>query len=379
MADDVSSYSNQCFSRFINSDKWSYEEVFTEIGQQVSVLIDKHEASHESSELVLNKKALLIDEVGFAKKGKMSVGVDKQYLGCLGKVDNGQVMVAAGLSKGKVFSPIKMKLFMPEKWEGDKKRRQKCGVPEEWCYKSKVELAKELIDEAVKQGVEFDYVNFDALYGSSFGLLSYLKRKDIGFIGDVRADTKLFFDYDKSESCKLSHFVSCLDKEDFLKLRVRNTSKGHLVAHFYTREVQVQCPETGQLIPLKLIIRKDKDGKMKYSLSNMMLDSLEELAQKQAQRIFVEQMFKEGKNLVGLGDYQGRSWQGLHNHVCICCMAMLVLLNLKIAHIEHEFSSNTIRKIVCLIIQDKIQSQEDKLTRQFQEFCVRVLKLRVIA
>ena len=94
----------------------------------------------------------------------------------------------------------------------------------------------------------------------------------------------------------------------------------------------------------------------------MMLDSLEELAQKQAQRIFVEQMFKEGKNLVGLGDYQGRSWQGLHNHVCICCMAMLVLLNLKIAHIEHEFSSNTIRKIVCLIIQDKIQSQEDKLT-----------------
>ncbi len=62
-------------------------------------------------------------------------------------------------------------------------------------------------------------------------------------------------------------------------------------------------PRTDELINLKPLVRKDKDGRAKYSLTNMLLDSIEELAQKQGQRIFVEQMFRESKNLVGLGDY----------------------------------------------------------------------------
>lgn len=362
MADELSLLSNQALSRFINSDKWRSNLLFDRIATNSSKLLEQYIPSSSNESLCLNQTALLIDEVGFRKKGNMSVGVASQYLGCLGKTDNGQVMVAAGLSKGKQFAPIDMRLFMPKKWEIDDAKREKCGVPKAWNYQSKPMMAKQIIQDAIDKNIQFDYVNFDALYGMSFHLLSYLSSNNIPFIGDIRSDCKLYFDRNTSESSKASYYVSCLDpNKDFLKLRVRNSSKGHLVAHFYCCEVQIKCPQTGELINLKLIVRKDKDGKTKYSLTNMFLDSLEEVAQKQAQRIFVEQIFRESKNLVGLGDYQGRSWRGLHNHLALCCYAMFILLQFKLENIHEQFSTNTAKKLICLVIELKHNSFLDKL------------------
>ena len=100
---------------------------------------------------------------------------------------------------------------------------------------------------------------------------------------------------------------------------------------------------------------------MKYSLTNMLIDEIEELAQKQAQRIFVEQIFKEGKNLVGLGDYQGRGWVGLHNHMALCCFAMFILLHIKLENIQHKLSSKTIKECLCLFIESKAKTLEQAL------------------
>ena len=180
-----------------------------------------------------------------------------------------------------------------------------------------------------KRVIKFDYVNFDALYGSSYHLLSYLKSKDIKFIGDIRGNAKLYFDHCKQECSKVSFYVSELNKHDFLKVRVRGSTKGDLVAYYYDCNVQIQHPQRGKLMDLRLLVRKDKDGKTKYSLTNMFLDSIEDLAQKQGQRIFVEQMFRESKNLVGLGDYQGRSWNGIHNHFALSSLAMLIIVKIK--------------------------------------------------
>ena len=357
MADQVSEHSNQALSRFINCQGWDCANIFKQVSQSTSEIFENYSPNEAKESLCLNKTALLIDEMGFRKKGSMSVGVGSQYLGCLGKTDNGQVMVAAGLSKGNLFSPIDIRLFMPKKWETDTLRREKCHVPKEWKHQSKPGIAKQMIDDAIQKGIKFDYVNFDALYGMCFDLLSHLNTKKIGFIGDVRSDCKLYFDHNKLESCRVDQFVSSLDPmKDFLKIRVRDSSKGHLVARFYWCEVQIKCPHTTKLIDLKLLVRKDQDGKIKYSLTNMLLDKIEELAQKQAQRIFVEQLFREGKNLVGLGDYQGRSWVGLHNHIALCCFAMYILLNIKIKNGEHGLSSKTIRECLCLFIEFKAKT-----------------------
>ena len=110
IADQVSQHSNQSLNRFINSSGWDSRALFTHVAQSTSVLFEDYSPERSNESLCLDKTALLIDEVGFRKKGNESVGVAQQYLGCLGKTDNGQVMVAAGLSKGKLFSPIDMNI-----------------------------------------------------------------------------------------------------------------------------------------------------------------------------------------------------------------------------------------------------------------------------
>ena len=122
-----------------------------------------------------------------------------------------------------------------------------------------------IIDDAIQKDVKFDYVNFDALYSMSFDLFTYLKTENIDFVGDIRSGCKLYFDHDKSESCKVAQFVSSLNqKEDFLEICIRDSSKGQLKAAFYWHDVQIKSPQTEELIDLKLLVRRDKCGKIKY-------------------------------------------------------------------------------------------------------------------
>ncbi|MFK7901099.1 MAG: hypothetical protein AB8B61_10125 [Cyclobacteriaceae bacterium] len=96
-------------------------------------------------------------------------------------------------------------------------------------------------------------------------------------------------------------------------------------------------------------------------------DHIKHLAEKQSQRIYVEQIFKEGKNLVGMGDYQIRGWNGFHNHMAICMMAMLLMAKVKIENEEENYSSATIRKIINLCIKMKIDEPDLAIATIFKQ------------
>lgn len=308
---------------------------------------------------------LLIDEVGFRKKGRMSACVARQYLGCIGKVDNGQVAVAAGLCQGEVFAPIDMRLFMPQEWEEDGYRREKCNIPKDEKHLSKPEMARKMIEDALDKGIDFDFVNFDALYGNTISLLEFLEAKSIDFIGDIRSNFIVHFDYIKEEACSVEQYLSYLSDEDFELINIRQSTKGVLKAYFHYAQVKVLNDE--KWLDLILLIRKDTDGKVKFSLSNMHDDHIIELAEKQGQRIFVEQMFKEGKNLVGMGDYQIRGWNGFHNHMALCMMAMLLIAKIKIENKGKVYTANTVKKLICLCIKLKIENPQTAIDIIFEQ------------
>jgi len=347
IADYISPLNNQSINHFLNSTRWSSSNLIDEIARESSFLLKKN-----------NKPtALLLDEVSFRKKGNMSACVSRQYLGCIGKVDNGQVAVMSGLSQGSYYTPINSELFMPEEWENDLYRRKKCKIPEVQKHVSKTEIALNLIDDAIKKDIGFDFVNFDALYGNSNKLLEELVDRKINFIGDIRSNHLIYFENHKSEKTSVAQYASSLSSSDFQKINIRNSTKGKLKARFHYVKVQV-LTEENRFLELILLIRRDPDGKTKYSLSNMENDHIKELAEKQGQRIFVEQIFKEGKNIVGMGDYQVRSWQGFNNHIALCLLAMLLILKIKLENIECNYTSYTIREIICLCIKTKIESPE---------------------
>lgn len=366
MADHLSTLSQQSINHFVNSDLWSYRALMDQVAL----------ASSDLFSMTNQPTALLIDEVGFRKKGKMSACVSRQYLGCIGKTDNGQIAVAAGLSQSEYYTPIDMRLFMPKEWESDTVRRLRCNIPEKEKYQSKPEIAKKIIEHAVDKGIKFDYVNFDALYGSASCLLEYLVDRQLDFIGDIRSDQLIYFNSDLNEKCRVDKYIANLSEVDFQKINIRKSTKGTLSAKFHYAKIQIRTTND-RWLDLILLVRKDADGKTKYSLTNMENDHIKELAQKQGQRIFIEQIFKEGKNLVGMGDYQIRGWHGFHNHMAICMMAMLLITKIKLKNSKEKYTADTIKKIVNLCIKTKIEEPQlaiNAILKQHQRYVNQLLR-----
>lgn len=361
----------QNLHHMLTESPWEYKKMFDSIFTRcLRLLVSQRDRIY-----------LIIDEVGFRKKGKHSACVGQQYLGCIGKNDNGQVAVAAALSAGNLYCPIDIELFMPKEWADDKERRQKAGIPESKKYESKTVIAVSMIKKFFKkQGDKVECVVFDALYGSNTELLYALVQKEISFVGDVKENLCVFL----KEPCwktspysgkgrkdlkpkpdqkliKVRDYMRGLRNKHFKKLEVRNGTKGMIKAKYHRRKVWLLHQPTGTFMPLHLLIRKNADGTIKYALGySTWKMTTKRMARAQAQRAFVERIFEEGKNIAGMADYQTRSWTGFHRHMSLVSLALLFLMEQKIllkgrigkvTAYQIQFLINAMTRTVCSIDQ----------------------------
>src|SRR4030081_521937 len=143
---------HQSLLHFVGQSAWSDAEVLAKVGEMVLPKIEQHGAI----------EAWIIDDTGFPKKGEHSVGVARQYCGRLGKTDNCQVAVSLSLANHHASLPVAYRLYLPEDWAGDSKRRRKTGVPEDVCFKNKPEIALEQIEAACEAGLPRGVVLMEA-------------------------------------------------------------------------------------------------------------------------------------------------------------------------------------------------------------------------
>ena len=380
IADSLGELDHQSLNHLLSDSPWNYKELLRELAVRVDGLFSDHE-----------DVALLIDEVGFRKKGKYSACVGRQYLGCIGKHDNGQVAVVAGLSTGKHYCPVDLSLFMPESWQDDQIRRLKAKVPDHITHQSKPKMALEMIRDLKANNIKFNYVGFDALYGSSFSLIENLDNEGIAFIGDIKENIQIStrpitftlpikkpgakgkkFKYKQVDQPLMSvkEYMESIEIDDFEHLSFRNGTKQEIRAYFHQKEVWITFG-TEKTLRLQLIIRKDIDGTIKYSFTNMDGVPLIKIAKRQGQRVFVEKIFEEGKNQIGMGDYQVRSWNGFHKHMTLCFMAFYYMASQKIEY-EQELiiTSPVIRKLVASTIISRWENTDAAI-----EICLKSLEL----
>ena len=135
--------------KFITQGVWDAGEVLGEVRAHVTEVLGDE------------KGTVNIDETGFPKKGKKSVGVKRQYSGTLGRVDNCQIGVFANYCSSKGHTFIDRRLFLPEEWAADRDRREEAGVPEGVVFRTKPELGLEMVETAVRDGVPFPWVGGD--------------------------------------------------------------------------------------------------------------------------------------------------------------------------------------------------------------------------
>jgi SRSO17 transposase len=302
--------------------------------------------------------ALVFDESGFLKKGQDSVGVARQYCGTAGKVDNCQVGVFAAYVSEHGYALVDKRLFIPEQWFSDdyRGRRKKCNLPEDTVFKTKPQLAAEMLRTISSEKIlPFKYVLADSIYGMSPEFIEtvnelpgttylvsvpkktrcWLKKpmtitKQYRWGGKIRTKTVLA-DTD-SKPMKISELAKNINDYFWYRRQVSEGTKGPIV-YEYTRH-QVILSASG--LPEKtvwLLIRRTigDDPKYSYFISNASTSTrLKTLVWLSGLRWAIEQCFEESKTELGMDHYEVRKFMGWHHHILTCMLAHFFLWHLKI-------------------------------------------------
>jgi SRSO17 transposase len=345
MAEVVPDSKSRNLQQFLTHSKWSHREVIDHVAQDADKLLgDSRQA------------CLLIDESGFAKQGKRSVGVARQWLGRLGKVDNGQVAVFGALAKGRYAAPVDVRLYLPEQWTDDPKRCERAGVSEgERVFRTKTELALEIVRHGRRNNLRFGWVGADAGYGKGPGFCFALDEMGETFVVDLHSDFHVYLEDPKpyvpqktnkrgrtfqkyrtdKESVEVGVVVGSLPAGIWKTKTLRDTTRGGLKVRIYSPPVYVWDGESERAKCWTLIVTKSlgSNPDTKISLTNAPKQTtLRRLGWMQRQRYWVERVFEDGKSECGMADYQVRKWSAWHHHMALVMMAMLFMLSERIRH-----------------------------------------------
>lgn len=296
---------------------------------------------------------LLLDESAFAKKGRHSAGVARQWNGRLGKVDNCQVGVFATRCRGEMASLVDARLYLPESWSEDEVRCRRAAIPvDERHYRSKSELALEMVKTARRRGLRFGTVVVDGGYGKEPAFLRELDALGERFQADVHCHQTIYLqDPDpvvpawsgrgkrpmrskaRSPALRVDRWAAEQPPEAWRPLALREGEKGTVQAEYLHARVWVWDGAEAHARCWHLLVRREIGATeiSHYGLSNAPAETpWTELARQQAQRFFIEHSFREAKSECGLADYQVRRWDAWHHHVALVMLGTLFLLKQKI-------------------------------------------------
>lgn len=339
---------------FISNSPWDSFAVMDAVAKKVAKTL----TLHPDGTPMLNSIGLILDESGWEKSGKKSVGVTRQYIGQVGKVANGQVAVFAALTNGEQVGLLQGRLYLPKDWVQDKDRCTQVGIPKsDQIYRTKPELAIEIL-KTLPVSIPYDWVGGDCIYGNSLTLRQYLYDKKQVFVMDVGEELGVYLQKPQLaippkkegrgrtptayasdiEPVFLKDLIPQIPKEDWQTITHRHGTKGPLIRKAVIMEIHLWKPERGTTIEsLQLLISTDTDGsEIKYSLCYNVegVMPLEIALFRQMQRYWVERAFQNVKEQLGLHQYQVRSWKAWHHHIALTLMALHFILEVQKEHQE---------------------------------------------
>ena len=328
--------------KFITQGVWHAGEVLGEVRAHVTEVLGDE------------KGTVNIDETGFPKKGKKSVGVKRQYSGTLGRVDNCQVGVFANYCSSKGHTFIDRRLFLPEEWAADRERREEAGVPGGVVFRTKPELGLEMVETAVREEVPFTWVGGDCVYGDSPKFVQGVRALGKWYVLDVSSEAHVWLTQPElrnsgvpgsgrrhsakaakatTKPIRVPEAVAQLSPSAFRRVTVADGSQGPIVYEY--AEMTVWFSEEGAPAsqPERLLVRRSctQEAEVKYHRSNAPSKvNLERIAEQRACRWTIEQDIQAGKGECGLDEYETRGWVGWHHHTGLAILALLFLVLQKV-------------------------------------------------
>jgi SRSO17 transposase len=305
---------HQSLLHFVGQAAWSDEQVLAKVRELVLPQIERHGPV----------EAWIIDDTGFPKQGRHSVGVARQYCGQLGKQDNCQVAVSLSLANHHASLPLAYRLYLPQEWAQDDERRRKVGVPEDIGFKTKPQIALEQIRWACEAGLPRGVALMDPAYGNDSKLRTGVTALGLTYVAGIQSNTlvsasgaapvlakKLALGLPAHAWRTITWREGTAEKlsSRFARVQVRVGNRRQSTEHRAQECLLIEWPE-GEKAPTK------------YWLSTLPHNiSFRRLVDIAKMRWRIERDYQELKQEVGLGHFEGRGWRGFHHHATLCIAA----------------------------------------------------------
>ena len=319
----------QALQKFIGQLSWDHRPLRMELARQVGAEIGAADG------------VIVFDPSGFPKKGNASVGVQRQWCGRLGKIDNCQVGVYMGYVSGIEHALVDLRLYLPKEWADQKKRRKKAGVPTEIRFQTRHELAVEMLQEKGAL-LPHTWIAGDDEMGRSSKFRGELRVLGERYLLAVPSNT-LIRDSEvepptysgrgprpKVPFTRVDRWTAALPASAWQTIEVRPGEKGPLATQLVKRRVQAkEGRQTGPEEILLVTREQQADGSFKhdYYLSNAAADTpLPEFARVAKAEHRIEECIKRAKKEAGLADYEVRTWEGWHHHQTLSLLATWFLI-----------------------------------------------------
>jgi len=270
---------------------------------------------------------LVVDETGFIKKGTKSCGVARQYSGTAGRIENCQIGVCLGYAGAKGRAGIDRALYLPKGWAADPERRAEAGVPAAVEFRTKPQLALEMIERALEAGVPAKWVVADEVYGSDGKLRRALEARDQAYVLAVKSNEKptTWPPYAPPGQVAVSAVAAALEPTGWQRLSCGDGAQGERIYDWAWVPLRPALRD-GWVHALLVRRHPTAPDELAYYLVYAPDGTpLTETVRAAGARWTIEDIFKLAKRQAGLDDYEVRSWTGWHRHTILALLALAVL------------------------------------------------------
>jgi len=334
--------SPQNIQHFMSNSPWSAQEVLEQIREEIC-----------QTPAFATGGALILDESADEKASEKTAGAARQRNGRLGKVEMSQVGTFLAYAKDGLWTWIDGELFLPEHWFGRQKakERRRLGVPPDKRFATKIELGWRMIERVTLEGLLFDWVCFDTLYGRSHWLRRKASGLKLTYMADVPGDEQVYLNEPvvgvperkpgkgrtPTRRCVLSEErpvevrrLGQAPETEWRRVRVRVAERGYIEDEFSARLVWT-THQGEEPVQEWLVMRREGDGKIYYALSNAEAAApLEVLARGKCQRYFVEASIREAKSEAGWDELRAQKYPAWEHELALVCLATWFITQTKL-------------------------------------------------
>lgn len=311
--------------RLLNSYEWDADLVRDDLRSYVV------EHLHD------DQSVLVVDETGFVKKGTKSVGVQRQYSGTAGRIENCQlgVFLAYASPKGRTF--IDRELYLPKEWTEDQPRCEEAGIPAGITFATKPQLALRMLKRTRSAGVVTPWVTGDEVYGSDDPLRQWLEANQQAYVLSVRRNGRVGLDWHgQLWNLSVNEVIDLIEPTAWQRLSAGEGAKGPRLYDWTLVELAESAPEEW---PRQLLFRRsleDETDIAAYRTFAPVGTPLSKFVRVAGTRWAIEDSFESAKGEVGLDQYEVRRWISWYRHITLALLAHAYLTVTRALALEQE-------------------------------------------